>query len=44
VGQQEVNVFVHCKLCDIMIFVCWQLDTLCRSVSGSAGSDLLCTL
>jgi hypothetical protein len=30
---------VHCKLCDIMIVVCWQLDTLCRSISGSAGSD-----
>jgi hypothetical protein len=31
--------FVHCKLCDIMIVVCWQLDTLGRSLSGSAGSD-----
>jgi hypothetical protein len=30
---------VHCKLCDILIFVCWQLDTLCRSVSGLSGSD-----
>jgi hypothetical protein len=41
-GQQEVTYCVHCKLRDIMIVVCWQLDSLCMSVSGSAGSD--CTV
>jgi hypothetical protein len=41
-GQQEMTYCVHCKLCDFMIVVCWQLDTFCRCVSGSAGSD--CTL
>jgi hypothetical protein len=38
-GPQDVNYCVHCKLRDIMIVVCWQLDSLCMSVSGSEGSD-----
>jgi hypothetical protein len=39
VGQLEVTYCVHCKLCDIMIVVCWYLDSLCRSVCRSKGSD-----